>query len=261
MRISVVLPCYNAEATLTETLDSINSQSLRSFELIAVDDGSKDSTRCILENYRFREGISFRLVSRENRGFIRTLEEGIGLSSGDIIARIDADDLWMPGHLSLLDSLFRADKDVVLAGTNAIYVSADNNLLRVSSMPLSDRDIRKGLLRDNTFIHSSVAFRKSVYKTTSGYSCGSDMAANHIADYNLWIELASKGKVMNLKDVTVKYRVLADSMSRNIDRLSNYRARRRMQVKAYRLFGCAPVYFCISLLKTSLRILQYRILT
>ena len=120
MRISVVLPCYNAEATLTETLDSINSQSLRSFELIAVDDGSKDCTRCILENYRFREGISFRLVSRENRGFIRTLEEGIGLSSGDIIARIDADDLWMPDHLSLLDSLFCADKDVVLAGTNAI---------------------------------------------------------------------------------------------------------------------------------------------
>lgn len=260
MKISVVLPCYNAESTLPETLDSINSQSLHSFELIAVNDGSEDSTSYILENYRFRDGISFRLVSRENRGFIRSLEEGIGLSSGDIIARIDADDLWMPDHLSLLDRLFCTDKDIVLAGTNATYVSADNNMLCVSAMPLSDRDIRKGLLKDNTFIHSSVAFRKSVYKATSGYSCGSDIASNHIADYNLWIELASKGKVVNLKDATVKYRVLPDSMSRNIDRLSNYRARRAMQIKAYRSFGCAPVYFFISLLKTNLRILQYRIL-
>lgn len=257
INVSVVLPCYNGADTLQETLDSINIQSYPVFECVIINDGSKDSTIHIINNYKFRKGISKIVIDRENKGFLASLEEGIEKSSGFLIARIDADDLWSVDHLQSIVNCFRNDEELVLVGTNALVIDDSGNVITKTTLPLSNRDIRRYLLKDNAFVHSSVVFRRDAYYKTSGYLCGSGEFYKHISDYNLWTELSLIGKVCNLKTESVSYRFLENSMSRTINKAINYKARRYVMCKAYKGIHLNFFYFLINLIKVDLKIIYY----
>ena len=93
--VSVILPVYNAEKYLEESLESIFGQTRPPTEIIAIDDGSTDTSLKILERY----GARLLIVSRENRGLSATLNQAIQLAKGDFITFLDADDRWVPGKL------------------------------------------------------------------------------------------------------------------------------------------------------------------
>ena len=84
--ISVIIPAFNAELYIQEALESVCNQSYVNIEIIVIDDGSSDKTREIIERF---EDNRIRLISRENRGLIATLNEAIEISRGDYIARMD----------------------------------------------------------------------------------------------------------------------------------------------------------------------------
>jgi len=100
--VSVVIPAYNAERYIGETLESVLAQTYRDFEVVVVDDGSTDGTREIVRGY----GEPVRLVEQPNSGPAAARNRGVREARGEFIAFIDADDLWLPEKLALQVPLF-----------------------------------------------------------------------------------------------------------------------------------------------------------
>lgn len=98
MRISVIIPAWNAEAHLAEALESVLAQELPADEIIVVNDGATDGTAAIASRYAERGVV---LLSRENGGCAAALNTGLAAASGDAYAFLDADDLWRPEKLRL----------------------------------------------------------------------------------------------------------------------------------------------------------------
>ena len=255
--ISIVLTCYNGENTIFETLDSINKQSLENFELVVIDDGSIDRTPEIIRNFNFRKDISVNFISRPNKGSLPSLSEGVDAAKGTYIARIDHDDLWTSNHLESLWSAFESNPNLVLVGTQAVVFDSNYNILKKTRLPLTHENIIRAFMHDNPFVHSSVMFKKDAYYKTSGYLCGNDEESTQIADYNLWIELACHGQVMNLDEYSVKYRYQQVSLSRNIKKRKNYKSRLYVMRKAHSLFDRYTFYYYRSALKVWINIVRY----
>lgn len=255
MKISVVLPCYNASNNIIETLDSINRQTLQQIECVIINDGSTDNTHDLIVSYKFREGISVIYISRENKGFLFSLQEGIDRSSNELIARIDSDDIWEPNHLELLSSVLEKE-NLVFVGSNATLINDKGDEIGFFNVPTTNKMLLKRLLNDNAIIHSSVIFRKDIYYKTSGYICGEGDFYKHIADYNLWVEMSAWGRCRNVQERTVRYRYLDNSMSRSINRLTNYKARRHVMLKMFHFHKTDTLFFIKSLIKVELRIIQ-----
>jgi glycosyltransferase involved in cell wall biosynthesis len=96
--VSVLLPCYNAEATLEEALQSLFSQTLPDFEIVAVDDGSTDQTGEMLERWA-KGDPRLRLLHRSHGGIVQALQAGLEACQGELVARMDAEDQAHPGRL------------------------------------------------------------------------------------------------------------------------------------------------------------------
>jgi len=251
--VSIILPCYNAQSTIQDTLNSILNQTYQNFELICINDGSKDNTLDILNNYYKNSQITMKIISRENKGFLKSLDEGIRISSGEFIARIDSDDIWKPDHLEKIIDEFNTNNKLVLCGSNAEYIDINNNIIGVSNQPTN---IIKYLMKDSPYIHSSVVFKSSIYIKTSGYLIGDDEGSKHIADYNLWLELSKFGECINLRDQTLKYRILDNSMSRTINRCVNYKSRLLVMKKTYKFYKKFHFFYFFNYIKVSIRIMQ-----
>jgi glycosyltransferase involved in cell wall biosynthesis len=97
-RVTVLLPVHDAERYLAEAVESILAQSFGDFELLAIDDGSRDGSAAILDAYARRDA-RVRVVRRPHEGLIATLNEGLALARGELVARMDADDVALPQRL------------------------------------------------------------------------------------------------------------------------------------------------------------------
>lgn len=254
--VSVILPCYNGESYLKECLSSINSQSC-SFELVFINDGSTDNSLKIFNDFLFKDNITVICVDRENKGFLYSLHEGINLSTGNLIARIDADDYWFDNHLVNIVDKFKSDESLVLVGSQCIFIDSNSKVTGRSTLPTNHKDIIKYLHKDSPFIHSSVVFKKHEYNNNKGYNIGHIESLQHIADYNLWFELSKLGKCANLSSPTVYYRLLNNSMSRSINKKNNYLIRYQLMLKVNRYYKKYFFYSIFEILKVRIRILQH----
>ena len=97
-RISIAMATFNGEKYLREQLDSIYSQTLLPYEIVAADDCSTDRTTEILEEYRIKKGLKY-LVNEHNIGVVKNFEKAISLCQGDYVALSDQDDIWFPEKL------------------------------------------------------------------------------------------------------------------------------------------------------------------
>jgi glycosyltransferase involved in cell wall biosynthesis len=107
MRISTIIPAHNAGRYVAAAVDSVLSQTRASDEIIVVDDGSTDGTPDVLRNY-----MSIRIIRQENLGAARALNVAIAVATGDALAFLDADDLWMPEKLKIQETALSANDDV-----------------------------------------------------------------------------------------------------------------------------------------------------
>jgi glycosyltransferase involved in cell wall biosynthesis len=254
--ISVILPCYNGESFLKECLNSINRQ-LCSLELVFVNDGSTDNSFKIFKDFLFNDNVTVVCINRENKGFLHSLDEAINLSTGNLIARIDADDYWFDNHLVNILERFDIDENLVLIGSQCKFIDANSKITGKSRFPINHKDIVKHLHKDNPFIHSSVVFKKNEYNSTKGYNIGHIESLQHIADYNLWFELSKLGKCENMNLPSVYYRLLDNSMSRSINKKNNYLTRYQLMSKVNSYYKKHIFYSMFERLKVKVRILQH----
>jgi len=155
MRVSVVIPCYNAARFLRETLDSILAQTLPAAEIIVIDDGSTDDSAAIAESY----GPPVRAIRQPNQGESVARNRGIDEAKGDWIAFLDADDLWYPEKLEKQMAVAAASPDIVCVHTNFRYIG-----LRTHQPPTEPEILRcqydPGTLIRKALINTSTAVVK-----------------------------------------------------------------------------------------------------
>jgi glycosyltransferase involved in cell wall biosynthesis len=242
--ISIILPCYNCENTILYTLNSIAKQTFTDYELIIINDGSKDRTKeKILDFINMnKEKMCIEYIERENRGFAYSLDEGIKYSKGIYIARIDSDDIWNDNHLEILYNKFKENNKYVLIGTKAFKIDEKNIIIGKYEVPIKHNEIIKFLHKDNPFIHSSVMFKKEKYNLTKGYYNGNDIINNHIADYRLFYEMSKLGLCENINDYNIMYRVLNTSMSRKIDKIYNLKGKLKITKEINKYYKKYKIY-------------------
>src|ERR1700752_536565 len=115
-RIGVIIPVYNGAQTIGATIESVLAQSYRDFEVIVIDDGSTDATRSILACF----GSRITVLKQSNKGFCAARNAGIALCKSDLIALLDADDLWLPTKLEKSLAVITQSPEIALVYTNVI---------------------------------------------------------------------------------------------------------------------------------------------
>ncbi|MDF7798322.1 glycosyltransferase [Pontiellaceae bacterium B1224] len=189
MKVSVVMPAYNAESTIFQTLESLRAQQFQSLEIIVVNDGSTDGTLDIL---RPRKDI--RLIDRPHRGIVPALNDGLAAVSGDYIARMDADDLCHPerieqqvAYLEKFPTLGMVGSRVEFGGDRgkqagyAAYVDWINSLIEPDEIALNQ-------FVESPFAHPSVMFRRELPEKYGAYRDGP-----FPEDYELWLRWMGHG--------------------------------------------------------------------
>lgn len=122
IKVSVIIPCYNAEDHLRQCLDSVAAQTLRNIEIICIDDGSTDATMEILRDYQGRDG-RFRILSQENAGAGAARNRGLREAKGEYLSFLDADDFFEPDMLrEAVESAERYVADYVVFGADRYYM-------------------------------------------------------------------------------------------------------------------------------------------
>jgi len=206
--VSVVMAVYNGESYLAQAVDSILNQSFTDFEFIVVNDGSTDRTAEILAQYRDHR---IQVLVQTNRGLAGSLNRGIRESSGEYIARMDADDISEPDRLKRQVEFLDSYPEYVLVGTNATVMTENGVLLYNMDGPQQDGELRKTLMNGyvSPFVHGSVMFRKS-----AAMSCGLYNGKMTTAqDLLLWKQLIKIGRMANLPDVLFRYRITPTAIS------------------------------------------------
>jgi len=205
--ISVIMCAYNAEETISESVESILEQSFTDFELIIINDGSIDKTSSIIGNIKDSRIV---LIEQENHGPSIARDNGIKISKGEYIAILDADDIALPKRLERQINFLKENKEYILVGSNAEVVDKNLEYIYTSCLPLAHNDIYNKL-PDVPFFHSAVMFRKNVYQICGGYH--TDDKLYIFEDALLWNQMKEYGKMANLEEPLIKYRLMPFSAS------------------------------------------------
>jgi hypothetical protein len=208
-KVSVVLPVYNCPDYVGEAIESILKQTMADFELIVIDDGSKDNSLAVIKQYTDKRIWIF---TQENQGLARTLNKGIGFAKGRYIARQDQDDISLPERFAKQVKILDANPDCALVATWAEIWQGRSRTTRTLSHPSNQSKIKFELLFDSQFVHSSVMFRKEAVEQVGLYP--TDKNREPPEDYELWSRLARKYTLSNIPEVLQIYRELPESISR-----------------------------------------------
>ena len=120
LQVSVIIPVYNGEKTITKALNSLKNQTFSDFEVVIIDDGSNDRTKKIINKYQ-NEDSRFRYYYQENAGVSVARNEGIKLSDGNFICFLDSDDYFEDTYLEkMYETMIKSDSDVCYCGYNII---------------------------------------------------------------------------------------------------------------------------------------------
>ena len=209
--ISIITPAYNAEKYIAETINSVLNQIYTDWELIIVDDGSKDNTAEIVKQFCEKDNrISY--YSKENSGVSDTRNLGMSLAKGKYIALLDADDMWNNDKLSIVNSVFnKEDIDWVYSDVIDIFESGKK---KEKELNKTGNILDSILLWDGRALTapSGIVFRRQCY--TNGLKF--DRQFSTAADQDLVIQLASKYKGYHINKPLWRYRILGNSMSHDI---------------------------------------------
>ncbi len=207
--VSVVMPVYNGEKYLKESIDSILNQTISDLELIIVDDGSTDRTSDIIKSYSDKRIVYIK--NEVNLRISRSLNKALEASKGEFIARMDADDISLPKRLQKQIEYMNNHPEVEVCGSNVMVFGADDR-----SWPSSESHER---LKVDSFFscclaHPTVMFRRSIVESGEArYNPEFD----HMEDYELWTRLLKKHRFACIKEPLLKYRVHPSQTTKNND--------------------------------------------
>jgi glycosyltransferase involved in cell wall biosynthesis len=204
--LSVILPVYNGEQFIGKAIDSILAQTFREFELIIINDGSSDATPAILNGY---DDPRIRVEHQKNRGIVASLNRAVELSTTDLIARHDADDISMPERFEKQIAYLQQHPNTVIVGSSITTIDMSDYEINKHMVLLDSPELKQELLVRSPFAHGAVMFRKSQYLQAGGYSQHEWPAE----DYGLWVRLSAFGDFANIDEPLYSYRENSSGIS------------------------------------------------
>jgi GT2 family glycosyltransferase len=219
--MSVVVPAYNASATIESTIRSVLAQTRRDFELIVVDDGSTDGTAArVAELARLDDRIE--LLRRPNRGVAEARNTGIDAARGDYVSFLDSDDLWLPDYLAVMSASLDVRPDAGFAYTDAWILDERTRRIHRASMMASRHPPAAApedpgqfllLLVRGNFVFTSATARRAALRTTGGFRG----AFSPAEDYDLWLRIVANGfAAVRVPERLAVYRDRSNSLSSDL---------------------------------------------
>jgi len=205
-KISVIMPVYNGEKYLKESIESILAQSFKDFELLIINDASKDNSEEIIKSYK---DARIKLINNEeNLGLVGALNKGIDSSAGEYIARMDQDDISLPNRFETQLNFMEAHREIGLCGSWVKNIGVNEGYINKKE---SDTDELKAMLLFYTpLAHPTVFIRK---KILDEYNLRYDGNFEYCEDYDLWSRISEFAKISNIEKVLLLYRVHDTNMS------------------------------------------------
>lgn len=211
--ISVIIPAYNAEKTIAETIESVLNQSFSDFELIVINDGSTDSTVDIVGNIKDNR---IQVFSYSNAGVSASRNRGMSHASGELIAFLDADDLWTPDKLQKQLKALQNKEKAGVAYSWTDYIDESGNFLHSGDHITVNGDVYEQLLFNNFVANgSNPLIRRSALLDVGEF----DPSLTHGEDWDLWLSLAARYHFVAVPHVHILYRVSKQSASANISEM------------------------------------------
>jgi glycosyltransferase involved in cell wall biosynthesis len=197
--VSVLMPAFNSEMYIAEAIESILNQTYSNIELLIFDDGSTDNTRAVIEGYQDLRII--RMLSDQNYGVVRALNEMIDRASGQYIALMDADDIADPTRIEKqLKSIERGDCDI--CGSAQWVLDESTQQVKKSKDKFTDADLRSLLAVYCCLCNSAMMGKAEIFKQFKY-----DTSILTSEDYYLWVQMAAAGyRFLNLKERLITYR-------------------------------------------------------
>jgi glycosyltransferase involved in cell wall biosynthesis len=224
MKVSVIMPVYNGEKYIRDAILSLVDQSLKSIEIIIVDDHSSDRTPEIINIFARQESRIKVFRNSYTSGICYSLNKAISYASCELIARMDADDISHPYRLEKQLAFFYSYPETVLVGSNIELIDPNGKKIGQRSYPKTHIEILKALKDYPPFCHPSVMLRKSAVLKVGGYR----EKYRDAEDYDLWLRLSKAGNMANLQENLLKYRLHPGQIS--ITRIRNQH-RRHMEAR------------------------------
>ena len=214
-RVSIVLPFRDAADTLPECLESIRRQTLAEWELVAVDDGSRDASAPLLEEFA-REDARVRLLRPGRVGLVAALNLGVREAGAPLVARMDADDVMHPERLEAQAEYLDRHPDVALAGTQVELFPPERvqagyrEYVRWQNAVLEPDEVATQIYVESPFAHPSVMVRRETLLRVGGYAEG-----DFPEDYELWLRMHRAGcRMAKVPRVLLFWREREDRTSR-----------------------------------------------
>jgi glycosyltransferase involved in cell wall biosynthesis len=253
--VSIVIPLYNKEAWIIETLESVENQTYINWECLIIDDQSNDASYALVSDYIKQKGVRYRLISKDNSGQSATRNLGIAHATGRYIAFLDADDLWASNKLDVQFKQLESDASAVCS-LSAYQIFDSRKSLRYPKLVKhhSANRLIRGWLTMRGFgggIESGGLVRKSALEEVGGFN----EQLSTSAGLDLTIRLSRNGKILFSNDTCFRYRKYLGQWhtfeSVLLENLTLLRSTKLVQ--GYSLKGAHQSYVLFSRFRTSPR--------
>jgi glycosyltransferase involved in cell wall biosynthesis len=239
--VSVIIPTHNRGWAIAEAIDSVLEQDFRDYELIVVDDGSTDNTSDILQSY----GNTVTVIYQSNKGVSAARNRGIEASTGELIAFLDSDDLWLPRKLSRQVAFFKVHPDAMINQTeeqwirNGVRVNPKNRHHKFSGM-IFERSLELCLVSP-----SAVMVRRHLFESVGLF----DVDLPACEDYDLWLRVSCRYPVYLIDIPLIIKRGGHDDQLSRAPGLDKFRIRALQKIIDSNLLSSSQCKAAISMLK------------
>lgn len=243
-KVSVILPSYNYEKFISEAIDSVLAQTYQDWELIIVDDGSRDGSVAVIEQYTKRTPDKIKLFfheGRQNKGMVETYKLGLRNCTGDTVAFLEADDSWGPDNLAAKVEVLEKYPEVAVVHS-AVEIFGEKTLAREQERKYTWREFPAPHATGRPFYAFGYLMRFNFVMTFSTFMTKKenladiDFAVSHTPWLDWWLltQLSLKGKFFYLPESLVRWRVHANNYNRHYCRgVDEFREGTRLKLEIF----------------------------
>lgn len=212
--ISVIIPVYNGQRTIRETIESVLNQTFADFELIVIDDGSQDGTLAIVNSIN---DSRIKIFSYPNAGVSVSRNRGIDKTQGEFISFLDADDLWTKDKLEAQLKALQENPQAALAYSWTNWIDEFGQFLRPGGhITVNGKAYDKLLVRDFIESGSNPLIRQEALDKVGGF----DSSITHGEDWEMWLRIATCYEFVAVPSAQILYRVYPESVSFDIRKMA-----------------------------------------
>lgn len=211
--VSVIIPSYNASKFIDFTVNSVLAQSYSNFELIIVDDGSTDDTEIKIKKYLLDERVRYFKI--KNGGVSNARNFGANISKGEYICFLDADDFFLPNNLQEKVDVLDSNESIGLIHADVLMVDEEGKETGELNVGLSGKNLHLDILEWVDCVipaPSSIMIKRSLFFEAGTW----DPSFSTAADQDFFINATLKTNVHRIKKILTGYRVVNQSMSKNV---------------------------------------------